>query len=247
VIDLLMSEWYKLRKNRAFLFLFGLLCFIAILLPFQMIHTVNASITVNEMYHSIIVRIYSEVLLVCCILAGFFITNEYAMGTMKSIVSSGHSRASIFIAKWSQFTIGVIIFSLIFPIIMTTVSALYIGVNQLPELSFYLKTVGLIILYSIAFASIMACFSFWFTNYGLTIGFLLLFFIFSNRIFEILASNIPFFKPLYTHSVFYLKSFIPIIDKANHPSMVVMTVIPIITSIVFIILGILLFQRKDIK
>ncbi len=249
--NLMKSEWYKLRKDRVFLVLTLLLVAVSFLMPLEFVFTDRGipDFVENEYYIGHVLSINLEIIMrtVPCILAGFFISSEYSMGTMKSIVSSGNSRMRIYFAKLAMFSVGVIIISLMLPIVMTGVSAIYIGTVVLPEGVYFLQTVGLISLYAAAFASIMMFFAILFTDSGKTIGFLFFFFLLFNEILEMLSSRIPFFEHIANNSVLGLLFNIYYIDQLDSGEVFRIVTVPIVTFIVFAVLGSIIFMKKEIK
>ncbi|WP_407272725.1 ABC transporter permease [Radiobacillus sp. PE A8.2] len=247
--NLLKTEWYKLKKDRSFRFLTWMLIAISVLFPLiEFDNGASGLPAVKDYYQESILGPHANIVkLIPSILAGFFITSEYSMGTMKSIVSSGKSRLRIYSAKLIVFSIGAVIISMILPIMMTGVSAIYFGFDNLPEMTYYFQTTGLIILYVAAFASIMTIFSILFTDSGKTIGFLLMFFIFVDWPLQMLAAKVPFFEPILNHSVFKLIYDISIVNSLDSNDIVLLVVIPILTFLLFWIIGVIIFQRKEIK
>lgn len=247
--NLLKTEWYKLKKDRSFRFLSWMLLAAAVLFPLIEFDNGGPGLpTVNDYYLESILGIHGNIVkLIPSILAVFFISSEYSMGTMKSIVSSGNSRVRIYFAKLLVFSVGTIIISLILPIVMTGASALYFGFQEMPEWTYYLQTIGLIILYGAAFASIMAVFSILFTESGKTIGFLLMFFIFVDWPLQVLAAKVPFFEPIVYHSVFKLIYDIILVNTLEFNEVLTLVVVPVVTFLAFGILGSFIFLRKEIK
>ncbi|MGG4166397.1 ABC transporter permease [Rossellomorea vietnamensis] len=247
--NLFKTEWYKLTKDRSFRFLTWMLIMAAVLFPLIEFDNGAAGLpTVNDYYRESILGPHANIVkLIPSIMAGFFITSEYSMGTMKSIVSSGNSRLKIFSAKLIIFSIGAIIISLILPILMTGSSAIYFGFEEMPGWSYYFQTVGLIILYGAAFASIMAIFSILFTDSGKTIGFLLLFFVFADWPLQMLAAKVPMFETILNYSVFKLIYEIMLVDTMVSGDFLTMLVVPIFTFLLFGALGSIIFQKKEIK
>jgi len=247
--NLMRTEWYKLKKDRSFRFLTWMLLAAAVLFPLIEFDNGAAGLpAVKDYYRESILGPHANIVkLIPSILAGFFITSEYSMGTMKSIVSSGKSRLQVYSAKLIVFSIGAVIISLLLPIVMTGASAVYFGFDSMPRITYYFQTIGLIILYAAAFASIMAIFSILFTDSGKTIGFLLMFFIFADWPLQMLAAKVPVFEPILNHSVFKLIYDISIVDSLKRGDMVFLVVIPILTFLLFWVIGVFIFQRKEIK
>lgn len=249
--NLIKTEWYKLRKDRVFFVLTLLLVAVAFLMPLELVFTEQGvpNFGENEFFMGHVLSINIEIIMrtVPCILAGFFISSEYSMGTMKSIVSSGNSRARIYFAKLMIFSVGTIIISLVLPIVMTGVSAIYVGGSVVPEGIYFLQIVGLISLYAAAFASIMMFFAILFTDSGKTIGFLFFFFLLFNEILEMLSSRISFFEHIINNSVFSLLFQIYHIGQLESNEVLGIVTVPVVTFVVFAVLGSIIFMKKEIK
>ncbi|MDG5473176.1 ABC transporter permease [Jeotgalibacillus sp. ET6] len=246
---LLKAEWYKLTKDRSFRFLTWMLLIAAVLAPLVEFDNGAPGLpAVKDYYVESILGPHANILkLIPSILAGFFITSEYSMGTMKSMVSSGNNRISIYSAKLFVFSLGAILLSLILPIIMTGTSAVYFGFESMPEWSYYFQTIGLILLYAAAFASIMAVFSILFTDSGKTIGFLLMFFVFVDWPLQLLAVKVPSFEPVLSHSVFKLIYDISIVNEVSSTDKLFLYGIPVLTFVLLWGIGVSIFMRKEIK
>ncbi|MCB5239779.1 ABC transporter permease [Niallia circulans] len=249
--NLLKFEFFKLRKDRSFWTLvYGLIAsaaFYPMLIFFNDGTFSSELVSVKELYtytalggNNYIVR------LVPCILAGFFISSEYSIGTMKSMTASGNSRFRIFSSKLLVFSMGAAIISLIFPIVITGITAIFSGFNDMPELSYFVRTIGLTILYASAFAAIMALAAIIFTDSGKTIGFLILFFILFDSILYALSQKFSLFETIFDYSVF--KLFLDI-SKPNigNGEFLKLLLVPVMTFIVIGIIGSFVFQRKEIK
>jgi len=247
--NLMKAEWYKLRKDRSFWVILIILLGTALGYPLMLKSVIGAS--GNDYYSGYILSINNEIVrLFPAILAGFFISSEYSMGTMKSIVSSGNSRTRLYFVKLAVFSIGAAIIMLILPIFMVGASVIYYGADLMPDWTFYLKTIGLIALYTISFASVMAFFSTLFTESGKSIAFQLLFFALIRDLLELVSAKITFLEPVITHSIFISQPSILSIDKIiqwNGDDVLTFIVIPIVTFIVFGILGSLVYRKKEIK
>ncbi|HET7658477.1 MAG TPA: ABC transporter permease [Bacillales bacterium] len=248
--NLIRSELFKLRKDRSFWVLSCIILAYALFVPiFQFFD--------NGPQYSTGIKIYLNALagnnyitkLVPCILAGFFISSEYSIGTMKSMASTGSSRERIYVAKFIAFTIGAVLLSLLYPVMNGVTASLLFGFGDIPqitEIDFLVQTISLLILYAAAFASIMALFAFILTDSGKTIGLSFLFFLLFDSILQALSARFSIFETVYDYSVF--KLFMDI-SKVNLESgeLLKLILVPILTCIGFGILGYLVFRRKEIK
>lgn len=249
--NLLKSELFKLRKDRIFWALVLGLAISGAFYPFLIFFDDGSfnrqSTTVKEIYTYIALGGNTYIArLAPCILAGFFISSEYSIGTMKSIVASGNSRFRIFLAKLSVFSLGAVVISLVFPIFMTITSCLLSGFNDVPELSYIVRTIWLTILYSLAFASIMAVAAIIFTDNGKTIAFLFLFFILIDSILYALSQQFTLFEIIFNNSVF--KLFLDISEfNIGRGEFLNLLVVPVITYMIFALIGSIVFQKKEIN
>lgn len=247
--NLLKTEWYKLRKDRSFLVL--LLILIAFAIFYPLLLNSGSMPSGNEYYRGQILSINTDIVrLFPPILAGFFIASEYSLGTMKSIASSGNSRIRLYFAKLTIFSIGSAILMLVLPILMLGASLVYFGLDVMPDWTFYLQTIGLIALFAVAFASIMAFFSTILTDSGKSIAFQLLFIALISSLLDYVRAKITFLEPLISHSIFMTQPSILLIDQIGQwggVDMLTYIVVPIATFIVFGILGSLLYRKKEIK
>lgn len=247
--NLVRSELFKLSKDRSFWSLVVILIAAAVSYPMLVYFALNIeSVSIKELYAAVALEGANTYIVkfVPCILAGFFISSEYSMGTMKSIGASGNSRIHIYFAKLMGFAFGAVIISLTFPIVMPTVGTLFYGFNDMPGVAYIVQTIGLTILYALAFASIMALAAITFTDSGKTIGFLILFFSLFDTILYTLGQKFILIETIYHHSVFRLLLDISKFNLGNE-ELLKLLLVPIITFVAFGLIGSFVFQRKEIK
>ncbi|GLC90448.1 ABC transporter permease [Lysinibacillus piscis] len=249
--NLMMTELFKLRKGRIFWLLTVLLLLAGACYPFLIFFndgTFDAhAVEVKELYtfsalggNNYIIR------LIPCILAGFFISSEYSIGTMKSICASGNSRIRIYLVKLMVFSLGAVIIACTFPFAILSVSAVLSGFYEMPTWLYVVRTLCLTILYALAFASMMAVIAIIFTDSGKTIGFSILFFILIDSILYALAQKFTLFHMLFNHSIFKLFLDIPLNNLSNNELSTII-IVPIVTFLLCAIMGAIIFQRKEIK
>lgn len=247
--NLVMAEWYKLKKDRSLWTLILILAAVSLSYPLLIVFDEGAdTIKVIDFYRNTILEGNNYIIrLVPCILAGFFISNEYSIGTMKSIAASGNSRVRIYFAKLIVYSLGAILISLIFPIVFTGAVSVFLHFNGMPGIGYFAGTIGLTILYTIAFASMMALFATIFTDSGKAIGFMLIFFLLFDSILYILSSLSSVFESIYNYSVFKLFLDIVNVGTVHGADMIILVLAPVVTFVAFGILGSILFQKKEIK
>ncbi|MFE8698326.1 ABC transporter permease [Cytobacillus sp. FJAT-53684] len=246
--NLVKAELFKLKKDRSFWTLILGLVASGIFYPMLIFFDGSTqAISVNDLYtYTALGGNNYIVKLVPCILAGFFISSEYSMGTMKSIGASGNSRFRIYYAKLLIFSIGAMIIALTFPIVIMVVGAILSGFNDMPTLDYIVRTLGLTILYAVAFASIMALVSIILTDSGKTIGFLILFFILFDSIFYGLSQKFSLIETLFNYSAFKLFLEISEFDLGDGV-LLKLIFVPIVTFVAFGLLGSYVFRKKEIK
>ncbi|MBE7127850.1 ABC transporter permease [Bacillus mycoides] len=245
--NLLKAEVFKLKKDRSFKTLILILIAIAVLIPSIMYIFGTEPLRVDELYTSIIGKNHYVLKLLPCLLAGYFISSEYSLGTMKSIASSGNHRIRIYITKLLVFTFGAIILSVILPIAMTGTGAIYAQFNSMPDLKYFIQTMIFIILYAAAFSSIMMLFATIFTDSGKVIGVLFCIFLLFDPIMFALASKSTLIEYIYNYSIFHLVYKIIMINAMGNIEIFKLTIIPILVYLAFGILGVSVFLKKDIK
>ncbi|GMK41260.1 hypothetical protein PCCS19_43160 [Paenibacillus sp. CCS19] len=244
--NLIKAEWFKLRKDRSFWTLIWILTAISLLYIVDSIY--DGDFQLDSLYANDMLGVNFQFMqLVPCILAGFFISGEYAAGTMKSIVSSGNSRMRVYAAKLLVFTIGAAILSILPLLLMTGGVGIYVGFADLPDAGFFFETIGLTLLYAAAFGSIMTVFATLFTESGKSIGFLLVFFMFFGSLLQALSAKLTFLEPLWDYSVFKLLFNIADAKSLDGGQWFTQLAVPIATIVVFGWLGCRIFQRKEIK
>ncbi|MNW45978.1 ABC-2 family transporter protein [compost metagenome] len=251
--NLIRVEFFKLRKNRSFWTLLFVLSVLSLAYPllyyFDHQSSGEPQITGAEFLITFISSNAYIIKFGVAVLAGFFISNEYSTGVMKTIASSGNTRGQLFAAKLIVFAVGSMVISLVFPIVSTVEVTLLSGFGHLPEGSavlFISRAFGLTVLYTAGYAAIGALFTVILIDSGKTIGFSLIFFIMIDTVLIGLGSKIDFFATLYDYSIFKLVDNIgkPGIDSGELPALLL---VPLLTFVISGMLGMLVFRRKEIK
>src|SRR5690625_331667 len=247
--NLISSEWYKLKKDRSLWALTSLLILVSVLYPLLILFGGGVEVVkVSDIYQLTALGGNDLVLRIApCILAGFFISSEYSIGTMKSMAASGNSRLRIYFAKLIVYTIGAVMIALIFPVVMTGAGAIYFNFNDMPGFGYFVQTFGLTILYTSAFASIMTVFATIFTDTGKATGVMIIFFLIFDSILYTLSDFIPLFEHVANNYVGKLFLDIVNVDAYNGGEILQLVLVPIVTFAIFGIIGSMLFQKKEIK
>src|SRR5690625_855749 len=141
--NLLKSEWYKLKRERSLWALILLLFLVSVLYPLLILFGGGTEVVkISDIYELTALGGNDLVLRIApCILAGFFISSEYSIGTMKSMVSSGNSRIRIYFANLLVYTIGAVIIALIFPVVMTGAGAIFFNFTNIHGLGYFVSII----------------------------------------------------------------------------------------------------------
>ncbi|MNB82199.1 ABC-2 family transporter protein [compost metagenome] len=251
--NLIRSELFKLRKDRAFRVLLLVTAALSLVYPllyyFDNRSSGDPQFTGAEFLFKFIAGNAYLIKFGVAALAGFFIANEYSTGVMKTIASSGNDRGRLFIAKLIGFSVGAMAISLVFPVVSTTEVSLLAGFGHLPEgvdTFFIPRTLGLTLLYTSGYAAVGALFTAIFTESGKTIGFSMIFFLMIDPILGGLGEYMPFFTTMQDYSIFKLLGDIgkASINRGDLPALLI---VPLLTIVVAGLLGVQVYRKKEIK
>ncbi|MEC0211782.1 ABC transporter permease [Paenibacillus ehimensis] len=251
--NLVKSEWYKLRKNPSFRILTMIIVAMSIFWPFfwyfDNLLDGDPPMTGIESFLGALEGNAYIMRVSLCILAGFFISNDFSTGVMKSMASSGHSRKTIFTAKLTVYACGMMIVSLLFPVFNVVLSTLLSGFGELDQgavIEFVFRSLALTLLYSAAFASIAALFAVILTDSGKTITVTLIFFLVVDSLSAIIGSYHSVIGTVYGYTVFKLLGDIGRIAPGKS-ELWRLIIVPILTFVGCGLLGNRVFSRKEIK
>ncbi|CAI6032320.1 ABC transporter permease subunit [Cohnella sp. JJ-181] len=255
MLNLLRSEWYKLLRNRSFWLLLSLLFVSAaayVLLNYfddpgdggALDVTTGIDLLTAAMGgNNYIIKIGLSVL------GGFYISSEYATGTIKRAVASGYGRSKYMTAKLLVFIAGSMLAALVFPVVNLTLGSALFGLGDLAGISesaYILKSIAMTLTLSAAFAAVTGATATLLTDSGKTIGFAFVFYFFADGLYAMAGKFLPFADTLYAYSIFNL------INHYSDPSMssaafAQSVYIPLLVAAAFVAIGIAIFRRKEIK
>ncbi|MCC3372333.1 ABC transporter permease [Cohnella sp. REN36] len=259
--NLLSAEWYKLRKNGAYSLICSCIAVMSVLfltvsyLSTPKIEGYRIGHTAVELYvnsltlNSFLMKLYLG------ILAGFFISAEYAAGVLKRTVSVGQGRRQIYLSKLGMFSFGIVLASLIAPLItaaaggVMSASGLLTGLGHpgnVPAAAYLLRTLGFTVLFAAALASVAAFIAVALADSGKTIGVALLFFLFIDQVLMALAQRYAIFEKVYDLSPFKLLAQTAEFHL-NGGDWLTCLFAPMAAIVVFTLLGISVFQAKEIQ
>lgn len=249
--NLLQSELYKMYKDQALRLLLLTFLITAVLLT-VILHVFSpegrgvTGLTglSNALQLNIVLTKFS-----LAVLGGFFLSREHGLGTMKLSAASGYGRVRIYAAKLVAYLAGVVLLSLLFPLVCMLGGTLLNGFGSFSEVSggvYALRSLGFTILYGAAFGALVAVFAIGTRLSGITVGAVLLFLLFFDSVSQWLSSQLAVYKTVYEHSVFHYfmditTNRVPVSDMAE------LIVVPLATILVFGCLGAVVFRRMEIK
>lgn len=255
MLNLLRSEWYKLLRNRSFWLMLTVLSLSAT--GFVLLNYFDDPSDGGALNNKSGLDLFVGALggnnyiikLGLTVLAGFYISAEYATGTIKRAVSSGYGRGRYITAKLIVFLTGSIMVAFVFPLVCLALGSMLLGMGSLPDVSvmaYVVKSFVLILTLSTAFAAVTGVIATLLTDSGKTIGFAFIFYFFVDGLYAMASKFMPFVDKLYDFSIFNL------INKYADPAMsdsdfARSIYIPILVAIAFVAIGGILFRRKEIK
>lgn len=254
--NLLRFEGYKLLHNRTFWVLLIALFGAAVLYPI-MVYTdqptdgsgLNGSQGIDLFVTALAGNEY-VIKIGLCILAGFFISSEYANGTMKRSVSAGTGRSRVILAKLLVLIGGSALVSLVFPVVNLAIGSLLLGFGHVPFSvplwEYLLRTLGSTVLLAASYAVLSGVFATVLTDSGRTIGIGFVFYFFVDYLFLLASKYMPFMDDVYQASMFRMIQQVANGDMMDMNPLRI-AAIPVLSAIVFLLASAAVFRRKEIK
>lgn len=274
MLNLLRVEQYKLIKNKVFWVLVSIIVAVTLLSVFLFFLEEKGIIEATEDEGFIIIEVnedeteplqndgisffmdtiygpdWSITVLLISVLGAFMIATENSNGTIKNTVSIGYRRREIYFSKLAVFSIASIALYIFIAVAFGVFASLFWGIGNIPPMEEFIligKIVVLSSLYLISFASIVMLFSVNVKGSGLAILISFPFFLLFGPFLTLLGQKYILFEKVNHYSVYY--RFMTIVESDLNQIKVLLELItiPVITSMIFIILGMITFQKKDIQ
>lgn len=181
-------------------------------------------------------------------LAGFYISNEFSeSGAIKNQIISGSKRSHIFLAKYLIFSIGAIVVTIIIPLMTVLVEVILLGQGEIlttTNMLYLVRTYGLFILQFVVYTAILVLIAIVTEDSGKTIIFSILLTI-TMYIID-MANNLPIISTIYKNSIFYQFSEVFNYSMTNG-EVIKAIIIALLSLIVVLVFGVLIFNKKEIK
>lgn len=253
--NLIRAELFKLKRNRSFWVIAVIVTGVSLLLHYLVI--IDWWMMENTNFAHVNLGKFNALLpfttllffnLIVSALAGFFISIEFsASGVIKNEVISGNKRSHIFLAKFIVFSLGAVLITVIIPLLLGILLVVLFGHGELlnsDAISYLGRAFGLFILPFLGYVALMTLFAMITEDSGKTIIFSILFTI---VMFAIEKFSLPtVIEVLYEYSIFHQLSqvFSPVMTSGQ---MVTSLFVSMISLIIFVIVGMMIFNRKEIK
>ena len=165
MINLIKAELFKLKRNRTFwvlmgvvTFIYGLANYLVIIDWWKMHNTGFYNIGLKEYNAMEMVKLPLIFNLIISTLAGFFINIDYTTGTIKNQILSGNERSHIYLAKLIVFSLGSVITAVILPLMTVVLETIFLGHSDIytsETVMYLLRAFSLYTLIIIAYSSII--------------------------------------------------------------------------------------------
>lgn len=184
------------------------------------------------------------------LLASFFISSEYANGTIKNIVTTGYKRYTIYTAKFLVVWFATIVVSISMVVTFSIFATLFFELGDFPSKTEWLtagKAFGYTCLLIGAFSAISTFISIHVRSSAIALVVTLGFYLVFSTGMGMLAQQYTLFADLLRYSVFDYMSNLSIALQGSQTFIWALIRTTVITIGLFYIGGIILFERKDIQ
>lgn len=253
--NLLMAEMFKLRKNKSFWVillisaLFSLLLHYLVITDWWMLGDTPfkaAGLSDLDALSTFAVPLYFNLMVGS--LAAFYIATEFgSSGVIKNQIISGKERSMIYISKYIIYTLGSVIIAVLIPLLAGIILNLVMGNADIfngENIVYLFRTYLLFVLQFAGFTAIITLLAILTEDSGKTIIFSVLFTILMFAVDKMPIFNI--IEIIYDYSIFQQFNLV-FAPEMTPGGIIEAVVVGILTIILMLILGILVFNRKEIK
>jgi ABC-2 type transport system permease protein len=255
MINLIKAELFKLKRNKTFWVLIGVVTALYALLNYLVIidwwnmSTGFNDIGLKEFNALEMMKTPIVFNLGISTLAGFFINSDYTNGTIKNQILSGNKRSHIYLSKLIVFSLGVIVISVILPVVTAILETILLGHSEIyspSTVNYLIRSFSLYTIIIIAYSAIIMFISSLTGESGKTIIITIMMTIILFVIEKLLAPMNEITKVIYENSIFYqiYQAFNPVLTTNE---IIKNIFISIATLCIITYFGITIFKRKEIK
>lgn len=255
MINLLKAETFKLKRNKSFWMIAGLMAGTSILFHilimtewWMMSGTIFDTVGLGELNGLAPFTVPVFFNLAVGSLAAFFISSEFSeSGVIRLQVMSGYKRSHVYFAKYLVFSFGTIIITVVIPLLTAALIAVALGhgdILQAQHFQYIVGTYGLFTLQLLGYTAIVTMLAILTEESGKTIIFSILFTVLVFVI-EQFAYH-PSVGWLYEHTIFHQFSFV-FTPELSGAEWMRSTAVGVITIVPVLAIGMAVFNRKEIK
>jgi ABC-2 type transport system permease protein len=247
MFNLLKVEFYKLKTSKMFYstMLLNLLQVVVVYIfsqRFRLMNGKDALLFMFNMQNGLALGILIG------IFASDYIVTEFTSGYIKNLISYGHKRISIFASKSIAFYTGIIIISVIPPLLVMGINTVGHGYGEIftfNSLIFLIKILLLMVISYIAIGSISVLVAFTSRSVNITIS-IIVALDFINRTLNVIAIQKPSLDFMYDKFILSQPT-IMLSDKSGFSELLQSVSIVLITLIIATVVGNYIFKKADIK
>ncbi|MGL5084990.1 MAG: ABC transporter permease [Clostridium sp.] len=242
MINLLKTDLYKLRKSTLF---YALVIFMIIMAVVMI--AINSSLDMQgKDALSFSIQFTQTMVGIIPLTFGMSIVKDFTSGYIKDSVAYGYSRTKIFLSNVIAFSIGLVIITLIFPILYTVITTVVNGYGEVltkDTIFNILRMLFLTILIIVAIATLAALIAFATrSNAMVLLSILVVNFIVNAG--SMVTNKI--IKDIYENMIFYQINLISLPDISNS-QIIKVVMVSVLTILASILAGVYLFEKIDIK
>lgn len=251
MLNLLRSDFYKLKNSKAFYVAAG---FIAIFVTFLIIDFGSSAHIKEQYYPSTFHWIYlpfSENAFLPIFLPfaqgifiTMFITGEYNHRTVREPVALGYSRMKIYLSKWITISVATLII-LLLAVILTGISAIFVfdlyGTFTIIDFWQLLRMLFIQVILFLAFASLFQMIAVLLKNMGVVMAVSIFLVILLN------SSAMGFINSIVGKALLIMNFAVNAVEEPSVENMVTAIIIGLSYILITNVVGITGFQRQDLK
>lgn len=246
MINLLKAELYKLKTSKIFLAILLLNILQSILCPILFSRTMTGKKVLIQVFSA---QEFIGFFIFTGLFAAYYIGNEFSFRHIVNLISYGHKRRDIVIAKSIVYYVGIIIINLISPILITIINTLMNGYGEsftFNSFIFIIEIFFLMTLVYIGLSSIALLISFIFKKPIIIVSLFIIIDLISRSARFYSVQNYGAIKLIYDKTIFG-QSLIILSNNISFIGTLRVILIVLITVAISTSLSIYFFEKADIK
>lgn len=248
MLNLIKVEFYKLKRSKFFYGMIILMVLQALTVYILSPHLKGMS-GKKALLDGFAVEQFMVGMIMIAVFAGDYIGSEFSTGCIKNLISYGHIRKNIIIAKSIVFYIGVAIITSIYPIVTTVINSVLYGYGMpftfQSVINFIAITLFMMLAY-IGIASIALAIAFISKNMIITIG---VFMVIDPivRAFEAMSLRNTTINEIFSKTVFYQPTLLYRFNEVTITQKLTTIAILVLTIVICTLISIYSLGKAEIK